>query len=88
MKKVLATMIGLGCALALTLNAAVADKKPHKRTPEQKALLKEMLSKYDADKNGKLSKEEQAKISSEDREKMQKAGLGQKKKNKENKTAK
>lgn len=81
-------MIGLGCALALALNAADADKKPHKRTPEQKALMKEMLSKYDSDKTGKLSKEEQAKIASEDREKMEKAGLGQKKKNKENKTAK
>ena len=53
-----------------------------KPTPsaEQKALRKEMTAKYDTNKDGKLDKEERAKISAEDKEKMEKAGLGPKKK--------
>jgi hypothetical protein len=44
-------------------------------TPEQKTLLKEITAKYDTNKDGKLSPEERAKISAEDRTKMEKAGL-------------
>ena len=41
-----------------------------------------MMAKYDTNKDGKLDKEERAKISTEDKEKMDKAGLTPKKKNK------
>jgi len=44
-------------------------------TPEQKTLLKEMLEKYDANKDGKLEKKERAKMTKEDKEKCKKAGL-------------
>ena len=37
--------------------------------------MKEMVAKYDEDKNGRLSPEERAKISKEDKEKMEKAGI-------------
>ncbi len=49
-------------------------------TAEQKALRKEMTEKYDTNKDGKLDKEERAKISAEDKQKMEHAGLGPKKK--------
>lgn len=72
-------------ALALVLiggisNAqAQAEKKKGDRpqmTEEQKALMKEITAKYDTDKDGKLSTEERAKISPEDKQKMAKAGIG------------
>lgn len=75
MKKILVAVMGMLCATALIVNAQ--DTKPAKKTltPEQQALNKEMLEKYDTDKNGKLDKAERAKISPEDKEKMIKAGL-------------
>jgi len=78
MKKLLVALLGLACAFTLTVNAAEGKKK--EMTEEQKTLHKEMLAKYDANKDGKLDKEERAKMSAEDKEKMQKAGLGRKKK--------
>lgn len=61
--------------------APEAVKKVKKElTAEQKELQKEMVAKYDTDKNGKLSKEERAAMSADDKEKMAKAGLGPKKK--------
>jgi hypothetical protein len=77
MKKLLVALLGLACAFTLTVNAAEGKKE---LTDDQKAVMKEMLAKYDANKDGKLDKEERAKISAEDKEKMQKAGLGHKKK--------
>ena len=41
-------------------------------------MKKEALAKYDTNKDGKLDKKERAKISKEDQEKLEKAGLGQK----------
>jgi hypothetical protein len=49
--------------------------EPKVLTPEQKTLLKEITAKYDTNKDGKLSAEERAKISPEDKAKMEKAGL-------------
>ena len=49
-------------------------------TPEQKAAQKEILEKYDTNKDGKLDKVEKSKISTEDKAKMEKAGMGRKKK--------
>ena len=70
------------CTLALAVHAEEgkeAKKKPA-LTDEQKAVMKEITEKYDANKDGKLDKDEKAKISAEDKEKMAKAGLGGKKK--------
>lgn len=82
MKKILATIAGVICATAICVHAAddSTTKKHHKMTDEQKAVQKEMLEKYDTNKDGKLDKEEKSKISAEDKEKMKKAGLGGKKK--------
>jgi hypothetical protein len=62
----------------LVVNAQDATTtKPAKKklTAEQQTLNKEMLDKYDTDKNGKLDKAERAKMSAEDKDKMIKAGL-------------
>jgi len=77
MKKMLLVTAAILCAVSLTANASQGK---HKLTPEQKALRKEIIAKYDTDKNGKLDKQERAKISKEDKERMEKAGLGGKKK--------
>jgi hypothetical protein len=79
MKKFSVIALSLICVASLTVNAA--EKKKHEPlTQEQKALKKEMNEKYDANKDGKLDKDEMAKISKEDKEKMDKAGLGHHKK--------
>lgn len=49
-------------------------------TAEQKQVMADMLAKYDTNKDGKLDKTERAAITKEDKEKMEKAGLGTKKK--------
>ena len=67
MKKLLVAVTMLVCAISLT---ASAGQGKHKLTPEQKALRKEMLQKYDTNKDAKLDKQERAKISKEDREKL------------------
>ena len=51
-----------------------------KLTEEQKKVRKEITTKYDTNKNGRLDKEEKSKMSTEDKEKLEKAGLGKKKK--------
>lgn len=74
MKKVLVALMGMLCATALVVNAQ--DAKPEKKlTPDQEALNKEMLTKYDLNHDGKLDKSERAKMSKEDKQKMVKAGL-------------
>ena len=73
MKKLLVALC-FTCALAMAVQAE-EGKKEHKMTDEQKAVMKDMLAKYDTDKNGKLDKAEMAKLSKEDKEKMIKAGL-------------
>ncbi len=82
MKKALITALGLLCAASITLSAAEAPKKGE-RTEEQKKIMKEMLEKYDANKDGRLDREERSKMTAEDKEKMQKAGLGGQRKKKE-----
>jgi len=55
-------------------------KPEHKRPPlteEQKALRKELLGKYDTNKDGKLDKEERKNVSDADKAKLKKAGLVQ-----------
>lgn len=84
MLRVMILVIGLTSAVALSARAE-DDKAPEKTkrpplTEEQKTLRKEMTEKYDKDKDGKLSPEERKEMSADDKEKMQKAGLGPRKK--------
>ena len=74
MKKI--AIIVLGLCLTGSVSTLSAKDKSGAPTEEQKALRKELLEKYDADKNGKLDKEEKSKISAEDKEKAKKAGMG------------
>jgi hypothetical protein len=79
MKKIAVAVIGMLCASALVMNAQNATTtskvKKTKLTAEQQALQKDMLAKYDTNKDGKLDKSERAAISKEDKAKMTKAGL-------------
>ena len=75
MKKLVAIVAGLIFAASLTLNAADAPAKKT-QTPEQKALMEEMVKKYDKNGDGKLDKTEKAAMSQEDKDKMKAAGLG------------
>ena len=75
MKKLLIAVC-LTCTLALVANAAEGEAKKEGEAPkrpaltaEQKAIRKELTEKYDADKNGKLNKEERSKMTPEDLEK-------------------
>jgi hypothetical protein len=81
MKKLLVVMLGFALLTPILSNAADAEKKEQKK--EMKALRKELLEKYDTNKDGKLDKEEKAKISADDKEKAEKAGLIAAKKKKE-----
>ena len=74
MKKYLIAVIGLLCATAIMVQAQ--DAKPKKElTPEQQTVMKEMLAKYDTNKDGKLDKTERAAMTQEDKDKMITAGL-------------
>lgn len=78
MKKIAAIVLGL--SLLGTVSYAKngkngKDGEKTKPTAEQKQLRKEMTEKYDTNKDGKIDKEERAKISAEDKAKLEKAGL-------------
>jgi len=76
MNKILVAVTGMLCASALVVSAQDTSKpKKSKLTAEQQAVQKEMLAKYDTNKDGKIDKTEQAAMSKEDKEKMTKAGL-------------
>jgi len=78
MKKLLVALC-VTSALAIAAHAAEEAKekkgegKRPEATAEQKALRKEMIEKYDANKDGKLDKEERAKMSEEDKARMKEA---------------
>jgi hypothetical protein len=76
MKKLL---IALTIASAMAVAVHAGEGKKPQLTPEQKALKQQMLTKYDTNKDGKLDKEEKAKITPEDKAKMEQAGLTHKK---------
>ena len=69
-------------AAALTLNAQEGPKGPPpggrpprpKLTEEQKKQRAELVAKYDANKDGKLDKEERTKVSDEDRKLLRSFG--------------
>ena len=71
MKRLLS--VGLLCVACLPFQAAEAPAKS--RNPQGEKVWKEMLDKYDANKDGKLDREERAKVTAEDKAKMEKAGL-------------
>ncbi len=71
MKKLFSLALGLICAMALTVNAADEKKRPA-LTEEQQKVYKELLEKYDTNKDGKLDKEERSKMSDEDKDKLSK----------------
>lgn len=78
MKKILTVAAALLCASAIMVQAqdAPAAKTGKKgMTADQQAVMKDMLAKYDTNKDGKLDKTERAAISQEDKDKMAKAGL-------------
>lgn len=78
MKKLLVALC-VTSALAVAAHAGDETKeKKHEGThpapsAEQSALQKQLLEKYDANKDGKIDKEERAKISAEDKAKMKSA---------------
>ena len=80
-----AVLLGLTACGLLAASAARAEDEtpvPRKRgqvTEEQRALMKEIRGKYDANKDGKLDETERKAISAEDKEKLAKAGLGPRK---------
>ncbi len=79
MKKLMIAVLGILCATAIVVQAQ--DAKPKKElTAEQKTVMKEMLAKYDTNKDGKLDKTERAAMSQEDKDAMAKAGLTKSKK--------
>ena len=79
MKKLFVATLGLLCATAIVVQAQ--DAKPKKElTPEQQTVMTEMLAKYDANKDGKLDKNERAAMTQADKDKMTKVGLGKAKK--------
>lgn len=70
-------------AAAFTLSAQQGPKGPPpgegrpprpKLTEEQKKQRNELIAKYDADKDGKLSKEERTKVSDDDRKQLRSFG--------------
>jgi opacity protein-like surface antigen len=83
MKKLLLTTLCALCASALVVSAQDAKptkKAKHEMTAEQKAVMDEMVAKYDTNKDGKLDKTERSAMSKEDKAALAKAGLGAKKK--------
>ncbi len=79
MKKLLIASLGLLCASILVVQAQqstnAVPKKHKELTVEQQALMKQMLAKYDTNKDGKLDKTERAAMKQEDKDAMVKAGL-------------
>jgi hypothetical protein len=82
MKKLLVALMTAACALAITAKAADDSDKP-KLSKEQKAERKALIEKYDANKDGKIDKDERAKMSKDDKEKWQNLSGAKKKDKKE-----
>jgi hypothetical protein len=71
MKKLTTIVLGL-CLLGM-VTAQAEEKKEHKRPPLNEE-QKKIIEKYDTNKDGKLDKDERAKISAEDKEMLPKPG--------------
>lgn len=68
MKRLVVAFITAAFALTMTAKAADSTDKP-KLTKEEKAERKALIEKYDANKDGKIDKDERTKMSKEDKEK-------------------
>lgn len=67
-------MAGMFCGLVLA--GGGADAPPKKAVnPEKEKVWKEVLVKYDANKDGRLDREERAKVSADDIKRMQNVGI-------------
>ena len=89
MKKIVTLVLGLcllGTVSPLVSQAAEKGEK-RKLTDDQKKIMKEINEKYDTNKDGKLDKEERAKVSADDKKKMKDAGLSRGKKEGDEKKA-
>ncbi len=78
MKKLILTIAALACAVGVYAapdQAAPGQGKKRVMTQEQKDLQAAMVKKYDANGDGKIDKDERAKISAEDKAAMAKAGI-------------
>jgi hypothetical protein len=85
MKRTIIAIVAMVCALTITANAGQGGKKKDSLTDEQKKVTKEMTEKYDTNKNGKIDKEERAKMSKEDKKAWNKAFPRKKKESEEDK---
>ncbi len=79
MRKISVTIV-LACALILGIGSTQAKEKHRNLTSEQKAVYKELLEKYDTNKDGKLDKAEKAQITKLDKRKLREAGLSHRRK--------
>lgn len=82
LKTVLLT--GLVCG-SFVLGAQAQEERPRRTekgqlTEEQRALMKEIRDKYDANKDGKLDATERKAMTAEDKEKLAKVRIGPRKK--------
>jgi len=82
MKKLI-TILCITAALGFVAQAD--DTKETKKKHEASAEYKALVDKYDTNKDGKLDKEERAKISAEDKAKMKELAPAHKKKDTEKK---
>jgi hypothetical protein len=69
MKKLMLITLGMTCAFVLTVCAQESPAKKLTPNQEHQATRKALIEKYDANKTGRLDKEEVAKMTTEDREK-------------------
>ncbi len=65
MKKVLITIVGIMFCAGLMISNAAGKKELNAEQQKQK---KDLIEKYDTDKNGKLSKQEREKMTDADKE--------------------
>lgn len=66
MNRLVIGCIAIVCALGLTVNAAEGTKK-HKPAAEQSDTVKQLVEKYDTNKDGKLDKQEKAAMTKADK---------------------
>lgn len=66
MNRLVIGCIAIVCALGLTAGAAEGSKK-HKPASEQSEAVKQLLEKYDTNKDGKLDKQEKAAMTKADK---------------------
>jgi Ni/Co efflux regulator RcnB len=89
MKKMIIAAVAVICAATITVQAQDASPKKEKKsmTPEQKQIQTDMLTKYDANKDGKLDKTEKAAMTPQDKEAWAKAFPAKKKEGSDSKEA-